>query len=151
VVGRCEEELVRALSDRDAQIGDQEALLSDREALTALTVLDSKEIAALPWVDVPGAEGVRQKVLWRFGDFTVALVSLSAAAVAPGNAPWAAHHHVWVVEGRAKVAGRLVAAGSYLHVPPGTEHAIHAIGPGGCTVLQVHRPHPPQEAEAVGG
>ena len=48
---------MRALSDREAQLGDQEALLSDHEALTALTVLDSKEIAALPWVDVPGAEG----------------------------------------------------------------------------------------------
>jgi quercetin dioxygenase-like cupin family protein len=124
--------------------------VSDREALEDLFVLDNTEVDALPWVDVPGADGVRQKVLWRFGDFTVALVELRAGAAAPGHPHWAAHHHIWVVSGRACVAGRDLAAGSYLHVPPGARHAIRDVGPDGCTLLHVHRPHPPQEAEAFG-
>jgi hypothetical protein len=36
-----------------------------------------------------------------------------------------------------------------MHVPPGARHPVSQIGPEGCTVLQMHRPHPPREAELL--
>lgn len=121
--------------------------MTDREALTCLRALDASEIESMPWVDVPGSPGVRAKTLWQFGDFTQALINVRPGAVVPGEAHLAAHHHIWIVSGRATVAGRVMGAGSYLHVPPGIEHEISGVGLDGLTFLQMHRPHAPREAQ----
>ena len=122
--------------------------MTEREALHDLRVLDATEIDAMPWVDVPGSPGVQTKVLWRFTDFTQALIHVRPGQVVPGAAHLAAHHHIWIVDGTATVAGRRLSAGSYVHVPPGVEHEMSEVGPQGCTFLQMHRPHPPREADA---
>jgi hypothetical protein len=123
--------------------------LSNLEALQVLYALDPVDIDALTWVPVPACPGVRQKVLWRFGDFVQALVRYEPGSGSPGLPHLAAHHHIWVVSGAATIAGRRLIAGSYLHVPPGVAHPVVDVGPDGVTLLQMHRPHPPHEAELL--
>lgn len=110
------------------------------EALDALLVLDPIEIAQLPWQAVPGCPGVREKELWRFGDFVHALIRYEPGSSTPGRPHLAAHHHIWTVSGNATIGGRPLVTGSYVHVPPGVEHPVRDVGPDGCTLLQVHRP-----------
>ncbi|HET7689987.1 MAG TPA: hypothetical protein VFK41_06400, partial [Nocardioidaceae bacterium] len=92
---------------------------------------------------------VEEKTLWRFGDFVVALIRFSPGSGSPGRPHLAAHHHVWVVSGSCTFAGRELTAGSYVHVPPRTEHEVREVGPEGCVLLQMHRPHPPREADRL--
>ena len=123
--------------------------MSDREALESLYSVDAHQIDELPWEQVPGCPGVHEKILWRFGDFVVALIRYQPNATTPGVPHLAAHHHIWLVSGAAEVAGRLLVAGSYVHVPPGVEHPVESVGGEACTILQMHRPHPPREAELL--
>jgi quercetin dioxygenase-like cupin family protein len=125
-------------------------LLHGRNALTQLFSLEAQEIDALPWEDVPACAGVHQKVLWRLGGFAQALLRYEPAATTPGFPHLAAHHHIWVVSGTVTIAERRLGAGSYLHVPPGVGHAASA-GDDGCVLLQMHRPHPPTEADLLVG
>ena len=123
--------------------------LSSREALESLYSLDPTQIDDLPWEPVNGFAGVHQKVLWQLGGFTQALINYQPGAETPGEAHLAAHHHIWVLSGAATIAGRRLVAGSYLHVPPDVVHPVTDVGPQGCTLLQMHRPHPFVSAERV--
>ena len=123
--------------------------MSNREALEILYFADAQQIDELPWKQVPGYAGVHEKTLWRFGDFVVALIRYQPHATTPGVPHLAAHHHIWVVTGAAEMAGRRLAAGSYVHVPPGAGHPVENVGDETCTILQMHRPHPPREAELL--
>jgi glyoxylate utilization-related uncharacterized protein len=121
---------------------------SDREALDQLYAVDAQQIDELPWEPVVGCVGVDQKILWRFGDFVQALIRYAPGASSRGGPHLAAHHHIWVVSGEATIGGHRLGAQSYMHVPPGAEHGVRDVGPEGCVLLQMHRPHPPREAEA---
>ena len=79
----------------------------------------------------------------------VAFIRYEPNAATPGAPHLAAHHHIWVVSGAAEVAGRRLVAGSYVHVPPGSGHPVENVGREACTILQMHRPHPPREAELL--
>ena len=124
---------------------------TDRMALTTLAVLPAQEIERLPWTPVPACPGVSEKTLWQFGDFVHALVRYLPGASSPGRPHLAAHHHLWVVSGSCTLARRRLGPGSYVHVPPGAEHGVRDVGEDGCVLLQLHRPHPPQEADLLGG
>ena len=124
---------------------------ADRAALSTMSVLPADEVERLPWVPVPACPGVDEKTLWKVGDFVVALLRYSPGSSTPGRGHQAAHHHIWVVSGSCLLAGRRLEAGSYVHVPPGAEHSVGEVGPDGCTLMQMHRPHPPQEAELLQG
>lgn len=126
------------------------ALDTEKQALQDLLALNPVEIDLLPWQPVDGCPGVHEKVLWRFADYVQALIRYEPGASTPGEPHLVAHHHIWVVSGAATIAGRRLTAGSYMHVPPGVVHRIADIGPEGCTILQMHRPHAPLEAELVG-
>lgn len=123
--------------------------MSNREALESLYAVDPEQIDELPWEPVTRCPGVHEKTLWRFGDYVQALIRYQPDASTPGAPHLAAHHHIWVVSGAATVAGRRLVAGSYVHVPPGAHHPVCDVGPEGCTILQMHRPHPPREAESL--
>jgi mannose-6-phosphate isomerase-like protein (cupin superfamily) len=123
--------------------------MSNREALESLYSVDAQEIDELPWTQVPACPGVHEKTLWRFGDFVVALIRYQPHATTPGVPHLAAHHHIWVVSGAVTVADRQLRAGSYVHVPPGAGHPIENVGSEACVILQMHRPHPPREAELL--
>ena len=119
------------------------------DALHDVQLLDVGDVDALAWTDVPGSPGVAQKVLWHLGGFTQALIRYQPGTSTPGEPHLAAHHHIWVTEGALTLAGRRLTAGSYAHVPPGAPHAARDAGPEGCTLLQMHRPHPPRESEVL--
>ncbi len=123
----------------------------NRAALADLTCVTSAQIDLMPWEPVPGSSGVHQKVLWHLGTFVQALVRYDEGATGQGEPHLAAHHHLWVVSGAATVAGRRLVAGSYMHVPPGVRHTVEDVGPEGCVMLQMHRPHAPTEAERLVG
>lgn len=120
-------------------------------ALHDLLVLDVAAIQAIPWQPLDGCPGVEHKVLWRLGGFTQALVRYEPGSSTPGRPHLAAHHHLWVQSGSITIAGRRLGAGSYVHVPPGVRHRGSDVGPRGCTVLQMHRPHAPREGEDLVG
>jgi hypothetical protein len=121
----------------------------DSDALHDLQVLDAEQIEAMPWRAIAGSVGVEQKVLWSLGGFTQALIRYTPGSTTPGEPHLAAHHHVWVQSGDITFAGRRLSTGSYAHVPPGVAHAATDVGAHGCTLLQMHRPHPPREAELL--
>jgi hypothetical protein len=109
---------------------------------TMLLAMRPADIDALPARPVPGCRGVTVKELWRSGHLHDALIVYRAGAATPGCPHRAADHHIWVLRGSALIDGRLMEAGSYVHVPPGVSHPILAIDPDGCLLLQVHRPIP---------
>ena len=108
---------------------------------TILT-LSPAEIDKLPWQTIPGCPGTVAKDLWRSGDMHDALISYQPGSGTPGRPHSGADHHIWVLSGSASIAGRRVGPGTYVHIPPGTEHPITDIGEDGCLLLQVHRPIP---------
>jgi quercetin dioxygenase-like cupin family protein len=124
-------------------------VLTSRDALETLYSVDAVQIDALPWEPVPGCTGVTKKLLWHLGGFTQALIHYEPGATTAGEPHLAAHHHIWVVSGAITIAGRRLIAGSYMHVPPGVRHFADEVGGEGCTLLQMHRPHPPTEAELL--
>ncbi|MDT7551072.1 MAG: hypothetical protein QOE84_3466 [Actinomycetota bacterium] len=128
---------------------DLAAIDIETDALHGLCVLDAEQIEEIPWSAIAGCRGVEQKVLWSLGGFTQALIRYSPGSSTPGQPHLAAHHHVWVHSGDITFAGRHLTAGSYAHVPPGATHAATDVGADGCTLLQMHRPHPPREAEQL--
>ena len=123
--------------------------LTARDALGALYSIDATGIEQMDWQPVTGCPGVTDKILWQLGDFVQALVHYAPGSGSQGRAHLAAHHHLWVVSGTAKVAGRQLAPGAYMHVPPGVDHPVTDVGPEGFTLLHMHRPHAPVEAEAL--
>jgi hypothetical protein len=108
----------------------------------ALTTLDPTDIETLPWRPVTGCPGVRAAELWRSGHSVDALIAYEPMASTPGQPHPAANHHIWVVSGAARLAGRHLTAGSYAYVAPGVAHPIGDVGPEGCVILQIHRPLP---------
>jgi hypothetical protein len=112
---------------------------STTDARDRLITLDPAHIDRLAWQPVPGCPGVRAKELWRRGDHVDALISYEAGASTPGSPHSAADHHIWVISGRATVAGQEAVAGSYAYVPPGVAHQVRDVAAGGCVLLQVHR------------
>jgi hypothetical protein len=113
--------------------------MSVTDARDGLVTLDPAHITALAWQPVPGCAGVRAKELWRRGADVDALISYDHGGSTPGSPHPTADHHIWVVSGAATVAGRAVAAGSYVYVPPGVAHPVGDVAAGGCVLLQVHR------------
>jgi|GEM_PF-279961 len=122
--------------------------LTAADALSAMYCLDAQAIDELKWENVAHCAGVEQKVLWWLGDFVQALLRYSPGSATPGVPHLAAHHHIWIVSGAVMIAGRPLGQGSYLHIPPGVAHPAVA-GEDGCTILQMHRPHPPNEASRL--
>ena len=122
--------------------------LTAADALSAMYCLDAQAIDELKWENVAHCAGVEQKVLWWLGDFVQALLRYSPGSATPGVPHLAAHHHIWIVFGAVTIAGRPLGQGSYLHIPPGVAHLAVA-GEDGCTILQMHRPHPPSEANRL--
>jgi hypothetical protein len=120
-----------------------------RDSLELLVAFTPLEIDRFSWQPVAGCPGVFEKELWRLGDYVQALIRYDSGASSAGKPLLAGHEHIWVVSGAATIAGRRMIAGSYMHVPPGQRHPIEEVGPEGCTLLQMHRPHAPIEAEGI--
>jgi ChrR Cupin-like domain len=116
-------------------------------------VLAAADVEALAWAPLPGLPGVAQKVLWRSGGIVIGLIRVEPGHERPAHVHAAAHHHIWVVAGSCTMLGRPIAAGAYVHVPPGVRHGVADVGPDGCTYFYTHRPlgrAPLGEAQVAG-
>lgn len=111
-----------------------------RDDMGRLMVLDTDQVDALAWSPMPGQTGVWSKILWRSGDVAIGLIRVDAGAEKAAHVHHGAHHHIWIVSGSATIVGRALAAGSYVHIPPGFEHEVTAVGPAGVTFFYTYRP-----------
>ncbi len=109
--------------------------------LDAVTVLDRAAVDEKPWEPLRGLRGVDQKVLWSSGRMIAGLVRLAPGAEEPGHMHHDAEHHVYVLDGSARIAGQRVSAGGFVFVPAGVSHATTEVGPDGCTFFYTYLRH----------
>jgi len=106
----------------------------------ALRVADKRSIDDQPWEPLRGLVGVNHKVLWRSGEMIVGIVRVESGAEEPGHAHHDADHHVYVLQGSARIGGHTVEAGGFVFVPAGVRHAITDVGAEGCTLYYTYAP-----------
>jgi quercetin dioxygenase-like cupin family protein len=113
-------------------------------------VLDSREVATLPWRPFAGIAGVRDRVLWQdpAGKSLAGLLHLDPDGRVLPHIHLRASHHLWVVSGSCTIDGRTLDAGSYGFVPVGRAHGIEEVGRAGCLLfyLYLHQGTPRQAA-----
>jgi hypothetical protein len=86
----------------------------------------------------PLVPGVEHEVLWRRGIDRAGLMWIKGGAVIPEHRHDEAEHHIWLLEGGARVGGRTLEHPGYCHVPAGVPHEIEGIAPHGCTVMYLY-------------
>ena len=101
-------------------------------------LLTAGDLASLPEEKLGTTEGVTRKVVWRSASGEAGVLRVSARARLGVHAHRASHHHMWVLEGSADILGRRVTAGSYVHIPVGTEHDVDATATEGCSVFYLY-------------
>jgi quercetin dioxygenase-like cupin family protein len=101
---------------------------------TTPTVMSHEQVTALPRKQLGKAVGVDNAVLWTDGTSITGILSLTAGARLGRHTHRTHHHHMWVLDGEAMIADRLLGTGSYIHIPPRIEHDIDATDTGGVTV-----------------
>lgn len=107
----------------------------------SVTVLERADIDAQDWLPLRGLAGVGNKVLWRSGQLTVGIIRLEPGAEEPGHVHPDADHHIYVLDGSARIAGQDVRPGGFVFVPAGVRHATTDVGPDGCTFYYTYLPH----------
>jgi mannose-6-phosphate isomerase-like protein (cupin superfamily) len=86
--------------------------------------------------------GIEHEVVWTRGRDRAGLLWFRGDAALPEHAHPEAEHHAWVIEGRARVAGRTLHHPAYWHVPAGLPHDIRGVAPEGCTILYLYLERP---------
>ena len=99
-------------------------------------ILDSNDIADLPRERLH--PGVTYSVLWREAGNLAGLMWLRPGSRVPEHVHEHAHHHVWLVDGRARVDGRLLSWGAYWHVPAGAPHSVEGLAPYGSQLFYLY-------------
>jgi quercetin dioxygenase-like cupin family protein len=103
-------------------------------------LLDSSEVASLPWRPFASGQGVRDRLLWQdpAGASYAGLMQMEPGTSVVPHSHAGAVHHLWVVSGECTINARALGAGSYVFVPQGLEHAIQRAGPTGCTLFYLY-------------
>lgn len=106
----------------------------------APVVLGHSAIDGLAWRPLTELGDVRVKVLLSSGDCVAGILRLEPGATERGHAHGTAHHHGWVLQGEATIAGTRIHPGTYFHVPAGAQHALTDAGPEGCEIFYLFQP-----------
>lgn len=101
-------------------------------------VLSAEAISDLPLVPLGHLEGVRHRVLWSDETSMAGVMEVEAGHHLGEHSHRRHHHHVWILEGGARVLGEDLVAGSYVHIPHGVAHDIDATASEGCTFLYLY-------------
>jgi quercetin dioxygenase-like cupin family protein len=103
-------------------------------------LLNSRDVASLPWRPFAGGQGIRDRVLWQDpeGRSYAGLLQMEPGTSVAPHRHRGAVHHLWVVRGECVITARTLGAGSYVFVPRGVEHAIQQAGPIGCTLFYLY-------------
>ncbi|MGH9085188.1 MAG: cupin domain-containing protein [Acidimicrobiales bacterium] len=102
------------------------------------TVLTPEAIGAIPTSPLGAHGGVTHRVLWRNDTSMAGVLTVEAGHRLGSHAHRVNHHHIWVLEGRARVLGSELGPGSYVHIPSGVEHDIESSTSEGCTVFYLY-------------
>lgn len=98
------------------------------------TRLSAAEIAATASRPLGNMEGVSNTLLWTDGTSSTGVLTIAAGRRLGDHTHRTHQHDLWVLDGSAEIAGRLLDAGSYVHVPRGVEHDIDATHTAGVSV-----------------
>jgi quercetin dioxygenase-like cupin family protein len=99
-------------------------------------IIDAETVRSLPRDQMD--PGVTYTLLWQRHGSSAGLLRLEAGAAVPEHHHSYAEHHVWLVDGRARVDGRMLEPGAYWHVPPGVSHSVSAPAGTGCTLFYLY-------------
>ena len=103
-------------------------------------LLNSHEVARLPWRPFADGQGVHDRLLWQDpeGASYVGLLYMEPGTSVAPHLHHGTVHHLWVVSGECTINARTLGAGSYVFVPQGLEHAIQQAGPTGCMLFYLY-------------
>lgn len=99
--------------------------------------LTSGEVGEQPWEPFAGMPHVHVKYLLSVPGSVAGLMRLEPGAHEVPHLHVGGQHHVWVVDGAVHFDGMRLDAGSYVHVPQDTTHAMRADAEG-CTFFFVY-------------
>jgi quercetin dioxygenase-like cupin family protein len=102
------------------------------------TVLSPQAITRLPVEALGTLRGVSHRVLWRDETSMAGVLTVQAGHRLGTHSHRLNHHHIWVLDGRAKILGTELGTGSYVHIPSGVDHDIDATASDGCTVYYLY-------------
>lgn len=101
-------------------------------------VLDAAALEDLPEEPLGSLPGVRHRSVWTDGRSKAGVMRIDAGHHLGPHSHRLHHHHVWVIEGIARILDRDLGPGSYAHIPRGSEHDIDARATDGCTVFYLY-------------
>jgi quercetin dioxygenase-like cupin family protein len=105
-------------------------------------IVDADELARQPRLPLDALEGISHTVLRTEGEAYAGVMWIAPGFVVPEHVHPDAVHHVWLADGRARVADRVLERSSYLYVPAGSPHSIEGLVPSGCTLFYLYEPEP---------
>ena len=103
-------------------------------------ILTPDAIVELPVAPIGNLQGVERKILWRAEASEAGILVVFAGHRLGMHSHRANHHHLWVLDGHARILDTIVGPGSFVHVPSGVEHDIDATDTDGCAVFYVYAP-----------
>jgi quercetin dioxygenase-like cupin family protein len=103
-------------------------------------ILSAEAVAALPSEPLGTLPGVTHRVLWRAATSMAGVMTIDTGHHLGSHTHRENQHHVWVLEGTARILGSDLGPGSYVHIPSGVEHDIDATSTEGVTVLYLYLP-----------
>jgi mannose-6-phosphate isomerase-like protein (cupin superfamily) len=101
-------------------------------------VLDAAAMEAIPEEPLGALPGIRHRSIWTDGTSKAGVMRVDAGHHLGVHAHRRHHHHIWVLEGRAKIVGQDLGPGGYAHVPKGIDHDIDARATEGCKVFYLY-------------
>lgn len=101
----------------------------------AIKSLTASEVLERPLEHLHGVRNALTKVLWRSGESMAGILLLEPGASLGTHVHEHADHHAFVLEGRCRLNGEQLLAGSYMFVPRGKVHTVAGGHPSGCRVL----------------
>src|SRR5690606_12317712 len=102
------------------------------------TILSSDDVAELPELPLGNLAGVTLRILWQDGTSIAGVLTVEPGHHLGAHTHRVNHHHIWVLDGVARILGRELGPGSYVHIPAGVEHDIDASLTSGCRVLYMY-------------
>ena len=101
-------------------------------------VLHPDAIAAIPAEPLGDLPGVANQVLWRDASSMSGILTIEGHHHLGAHAHRRNHHHVWVLDGLARILGEDLPPGSYVHIPAGVEHDMEAPTERPCRILYLY-------------
>jgi len=101
-------------------------------------VLAATDVDTLTEAPLGPNEGVTHRVLWQQGGSMAGVLTVRAGSRLGVHSHRRNHHHIWILEGHARILGKNLGPGSYAYEPSGVEHDIDASDTEGCTVFYLY-------------